>query len=108
MYDKRNDKHVACDTGGGPFARQWCTAKAGLVDLIVVPSPYRMLAEPLREYVDDIQRENPGCFVHVIMGHLVMDNVWEQALHQNSAFIFNLALSGMERVVVTGSVILRL
>ena len=21
-----------CDTGGGPFARQWCTAKAGLVD----------------------------------------------------------------------------
>ncbi len=32
MYDQRNDKYVACDTGGGPFARQWCTAKAGLVD----------------------------------------------------------------------------
>ena len=32
MYDKRNDKYVCCDTGGGPFARQWCTAKAGLVD----------------------------------------------------------------------------
>ena len=26
------DTHVCCDTGGGPFARQWCTAKAGLVD----------------------------------------------------------------------------
>ena len=23
---------MCCDTGGGPFARQWCTAKAGLVD----------------------------------------------------------------------------
>ena len=33
MYDKRNDTYVACDTGGGPFARQWVTAKAGLVDL---------------------------------------------------------------------------
>jgi len=33
IYDKRNDAYVACDTGGGPFARQWVTAKAGLVDL---------------------------------------------------------------------------
>ena len=33
IYDKRNDSYVACDTGGGPFARQWVTAKAGLVDL---------------------------------------------------------------------------
>ena len=29
MYDERNDTYVACDTGGGPFARQWVTAKAG-------------------------------------------------------------------------------
>ena len=48
-----------------------------------------------------IQREIPGCFVHVIMGQLVMHSVWTQVLHQNSALIFNLALSGMERVVVT-------
>src|ERR1044071_7284751 len=33
MYDKRNDIYVATDTGGGPFARNWCTAKAGLADL---------------------------------------------------------------------------
>jgi hydrogenase large subunit len=33
VYDKRTDTHVCCDTGGGPFARQWVTAKAGLVDL---------------------------------------------------------------------------
>ena len=32
MYDERNDTYVACDTGGGPFARSWVTAKAGLVD----------------------------------------------------------------------------
>ena len=33
IYDKRTDTYVACDTGGGPFARQWVTAKAGLVDI---------------------------------------------------------------------------
>ncbi|HEX2618905.1 MAG TPA: hypothetical protein VHL11_02130, partial [Phototrophicaceae bacterium] len=48
-----------------------------------------------------LQEETPGCFVHVIMGHLVMDTFWEQALHQNSAYIFNLGLNHMEQVVVT-------
>ena len=33
IYDARTDTHVACDTGGGPFARQWVTAKAGLVQI---------------------------------------------------------------------------
>ena len=33
IYDKRTDTHVCCDTGGGPFARQWVTAKAGLAKL---------------------------------------------------------------------------
>ncbi|MBA2763538.1 MAG: nickel-dependent hydrogenase large subunit [Thermoleophilaceae bacterium] len=33
IYDARNDRYVACDTGGGPFARQWVTAKAGILDI---------------------------------------------------------------------------
>jgi hypothetical protein len=48
-----------------------------------------------------LQARTPGSFVHVIMGHLAMDTFWEQALHQNSAVLFNLALSRLERVVVT-------
>ena len=55
----------------------------------------------IEAYIKKIQAETPDCFAHVIMGHLVMDTFWEQALHQNSAFIFNLALGHMERVVVT-------
>jgi amino acid transporter len=75
--------------------------RIGEGELVIVQSPYRLLAEPIKEYIEKIQRETPGCFVHVIMGHLVMDEFWQQALHQNSAFIFNLALGHMERVVVT-------
>jgi hydrogenase large subunit len=33
IYDARTGTHVCCDTGGGPFARQWVTAKAGLVQI---------------------------------------------------------------------------
>ncbi len=32
-YDKRTGKYLALDTGGGPIARLWTTALAGLVDL---------------------------------------------------------------------------
>jgi hydrogenase large subunit len=33
MYNAAKDSFVASDTGGGPFARQWVTAKAGLLDI---------------------------------------------------------------------------
>ena len=37
-YDKRTDDHLALDTGGGPIARLWATALAGLVDIGYVKS----------------------------------------------------------------------
>lgn len=79
---------------------KWET-RIGEGELIVIPSPYRLLADPIRHYIEQLQQEQPGCFVHIIMGHLAMDTFWAQALHQNTAVIFNLALSRMENVVVT-------
>lgn len=35
------------------------------------------------------------------MGHLAMDSLMTQALHQNSSLILNMGLTGLERVVVT-------
>jgi amino acid transporter len=93
--------HVGINPEKAKIVQQKWDERIGEGELIVIPSPYRLLAEPIQDHIKAIQSNNPGCFVHVIMGHLVMDSVWEQALHQNSAFIFNLALSGMERVVVT-------
>ncbi len=75
--------------------------RIGEGELVILSSPYRQLAEPIREYIRQLQDETPDCFVHIIMGHLVMDSFWEQALHQNSAFIFNLALTDMDNVAVT-------
>ena len=44
--------------------------------------------------------KQPKGYLNVIMGHLAMDTFWEQALHQNSILIFNLALQGLQRVAV--------
>ena len=53
MYDKRNDTYVACDTGGGPFARQWVTAKAGLVDIGYLKATGHSLQMVLPKTADD-------------------------------------------------------
>jgi hypothetical protein len=70
-------------------------------ELVVIPSPYRHLVAPIREYVIDLLEANPDAIVHIVMGHLAMDSVLTQVLHQNSSLILNLGLTGLERVVVT-------
>jgi hypothetical protein len=93
--------HVAVNPDRTDAVRAKWETRIGEGELIVIPSPYRLLASPIRHYIEQLQEEQPGCFVHIIMGHLAMDTFWEQALHQNTAVVFNLALSRMENVVVT-------
>jgi hydrogenase large subunit len=38
-YDRRSGEHLALDTGGGPFARLYTTALAGIVDTPYVKAP---------------------------------------------------------------------
>lgn len=80
--------------------RKW-QSRIGEGELVIIPSPYRLLAEPLEEYIDQLRAEDPECYIHIVLGHLAMDTYWEQALHQNSALLFNLMLSHLDRVVVT-------
>ncbi|MBN1429012.1 MAG: APC family permease [Anaerolineae bacterium] len=70
-------------------------------EIEIIPSPYRALAGPLRDYLEDILEEHPDIFIHVIIGHLAMDSFWQQALHQNTAFVFNLALADLDHVMMT-------
>ena len=93
--------HVAINPQKAERTRQDWDRYIGEGELVILPSPFRSLTAPIREYVEQILDERPDSFVHIIMGHLVMDTFWEQALHQNSALIFNLALGGLDRVVVT-------
>ncbi len=93
--------HIAVNPEKAERTQAKWKALVGEPELIVIPSPYRHLAAPLREYVEELLVQNPESFVHIVMGHLAMDSFWEQALHQNSAFVFNVALTGLDRVVFT-------
>lgn len=93
--------HIGTNPAKAAKVREMWDNVIGEGELVIVPSPYRRLNEPIRNYVMQLLQEDPDCFVHVVVGHLAMENVFEQALHQNSVFIFNVALFGLERVVVT-------
>lgn len=70
-------------------------------ELMIIESPFRRLVEPLQDTIRAELAEMNDGYLNIILGHLVMDTYWEQALHQNSQMIFDLALQNMERVVVT-------
>ncbi len=69
--------------------------------LVVLPSPVRDLVGPIRGYVERLRAEHPEAFIHVIVSQIIMDNLIEQALHQNTTVIFKLALQQIPMVVVT-------
>ncbi len=69
--------------------------------LVVLPSPFRDMVGPIRHYVVRLRAEHPDAFIHIIMSQILMDNLVEQALHQNTTVIFKLALQDIPMVVVT-------
>jgi len=93
--------HIEVNEEKSEMVRQKWTERVGEGELIIVPSPYRQLAEPIRGFIETELSELEDGYINVIMGHLAMDTFWEQALHQNITIVLGLALQGLERVVLT-------
>ncbi|HET7088093.1 MAG TPA: APC family permease [Anaerolineae bacterium] len=94
--------HVAIDPEKAERTRRkWRERIGDEAYLTVLPSPYRNLVDPVHEYIEQLLKELPKGYIHVIVGHLVMDNLLEQALHQNAAVSLSLALQDLQRVAVT-------
>jgi amino acid transporter len=63
------------------------------VPLVVVPSPYRSIIGPLLEFLDQTDREhNDGQLATVIMPQFVPARWWQNALHNQTAWLLRLAL----------------
>ncbi len=93
--------HIEVNEAKSNVVKQKWADRVGEGELIIVPSPYRQLAEPIREFIEGELDASPDGYINVIMGHLAMDSFWGQVLHQNISIVLGLALQGLERVVVT-------
>jgi amino acid transporter len=94
--------HVAIDPEKAEAVRKrWNERIGDEAYLKILPSPYRELTGPVHKYVEELMAEMPNGYIHVIVGHLVMNTIQGQALHQNAALALNLALQDVRRVAVT-------
>jgi amino acid transporter len=80
--------------------RKW-QERVGAGELVVLKSPYRSVTQPLHSYVKRRLKQNPGGYVHLVMGELRTGNPLSQILHQNAHFIEQLALGDLRGVITT-------
>ena len=73
----------------------------GKVKLVVLPSPYRSMMEPLLEYIEQVERERADDYVTVILPEFVPARWWQHLLHNQRALLIKGALLFRRNTVVT-------
>ena len=79
---------------------QWQEWGEGIT-LVVLESPYRSLMEPLLEYIEHVQKEDPAGFVTVILPEFIPGRLWQHLLHNQHALLIKGALLFKPNVIVT-------
>jgi amino acid transporter len=86
------------DKIAGPIRREGLTVP----ELVTIPSSYRFIITPLMDYILQLEEENPGRKVAVLLPELVVRHWWENALHNQRVQLLKLLLlvRGNQRIVV--------
>jgi amino acid transporter len=102
--------HVATEEETDALEKQWShlveqpVAKMGGTppSLVTLPSPYRLLIRPILEYVLEIEKQNPGRQIAVIVPELVEKHWYHYPLHNQRAELLKafLLLKGSPRIVL--------
>jgi len=92
--------HIIIDEKGLPELQRNWKQVAGDVELVVLPSPFRSLIEPMLDYVDKLRNEQPNTFVTVIVPEAVSKQWIHRFLHDNLALQLKRSLAGRSNVVV--------
>ncbi|SFS21375.1 amino acid/polyamine/organocation transporter, APC superfamily [Granulicella pectinivorans] len=71
-------------------------------ELVTITSSYRFILQPLMEYILELEEQNPGRKVAVLLPELVVRHWWENALHNQRVQLLKLLLlvRGNQRIVV--------
>jgi amino acid transporter len=80
--------------------RDWATW-GGRASLIVLPSPYRSLMEPLLEYIQYVTKERSNDYTTVILPEFVPKRWWQHLLHNQTSLLIKGALLFEPNLVVT-------
>jgi len=76
-------------------------AWGGRATLVVLPSPYRSLMEPLLEYIEQASAEKVNDYVTVILPEFVPRRWWQHLFHNQTSLLIKGALLFRRNIVVT-------
>jgi hypothetical protein len=94
--------HVSTEPEDARRVREKWQAWGDGVRLVTLESPYRLLLEPLLEYVDGIASLcQPNEVITIVVPQFVPSKWWHNLLHTQAAFMLRLALIGKKGIVVT-------
>jgi amino acid transporter len=103
--------NVDCDDGEEALCTVWdknviepIRKKGGLhePELVTLHSTFRLVVMPLMEYILEIEHQNPGRKITVLLPELVVRHWWENLLHNQRVQLLKvlLLLKGNEHIVV--------
>jgi len=102
--------HVAMEDEADTLREQWRTdvelpvTQAGrpAPELVILPSPYRLVLRPILEYVLKIEQEEPSRQIAIIVPELVEKHWYHYPLHNQRAELLKalLLLHGSQRIVL--------
>jgi amino acid transporter len=94
--------HVSIDPVDSEKVRNKWTKWGDGIRLVVLDSPYRLLMEPLLEYVEMVARNRqPGEIITIVVPQFVPAKRWHNFLHTQTAFWLRLALLFKPGIVIT-------
>jgi len=94
--------HISMDAEeAGQIRRKWETWGEG-VRLVILDSPYRLLVEPLLQYIEEVAAQRqPNETITIVVPQFVPRRWWHNALHANAATVLRFALLFKRGIVVT-------
>jgi hypothetical protein len=93
--------YVDADPAGiDQVQREWQRYEAG-VPLVVLPSPYRSVLEPLVDYIQRARAQRPCSYVTIVLPEFVPARWWQHLLHNQRALLMKGALLFEPDTIVT-------
>jgi amino acid transporter len=91
---------VATEDGDEALAREW--EQRGMpIPLVIIESPFRETVRPIRRYVRQLRRENPGDVIAIVIPEYVVVHWWQNLLHNQTALRLKSRLRFEPSVTVT-------
>lgn len=94
--------HVSTDPDEGERVRQEWEAWGNGIRLVILDSPYRLLIEPVLDYINRVDAcRQPNEIITIVVPQFVPRHWWHNLLHTQAAFLLRLVLLFRPGIVIT-------